>query len=100
MRVQILRPNDCYEALYVDGVKKLEGDPLDVDDVIEVLTGKPVEVVSWEDYEDDEITSGEDAGKEFDQFEGTVVWINGEGCPQKWPFADERTAGYQNPDGN
>jgi hypothetical protein len=90
--IQLLIPNDNWKALYINEKKVLEGHTLDTDLVIYAvmealgLAESTFSLVSWEDAEEDEITS-DDHGN--DSINGAVVWENGVGCPDLWPFEVE-----------
>ena len=92
--IQLLRPNENYEALYINGQKVREAHRLDVAEVVGALMSAldlpehRFDVVDVEDYDDDEaeIVDDEDGNTFFD---GAQIWINGEGCPEEWPFEIE-----------
>jgi hypothetical protein len=73
MKVQILT-GDNFSALYIDGVKRLEGHELYPYLVAGLFVGdENVEEVLEEDLDFDEVGD---------------LWENGVGYPEEWPFED------------
>ena len=86
MKIQILRPHDDWEALYIDGKLVVENHSLSAEDVGNVIA-TDVEVFDVFDFEEDDPDFELDRdGNDIDYYKGKPIWINGEGCPKKWPL--------------
>lgn len=87
--IQILRPNENFEALYINGECVMEAHSIDVGDAMACvlqalgLPDESLDILTYEDVDEDDESVDSDGNVSFYD---AVVWTNGEGCPATWPF--------------
>ena len=88
MDIKILRPNDCSEALYINGKLCIDTHSLDAMQVVEAIAkhieGVTTELVSVFRIEDSRLEFDKD-GTGADYLDGKLIWDN-DGVPATWPF--------------
>jgi len=86
--IQILRPYDNWEAVYLNEKLLVEAHSVSAQDLADALMREGVirsvdTFDAYEDADEDDFEYNDDGDISY---AGALIWKNGDGCPQEWPF--------------